>query len=82
MKMCWEVIEDAPGSCVRGPLTQTSQNRIWYDWHKIMRHIYMGSVKMLKEKGMIKGIEVNPDILSPQYISYIKAKFHVILFPQ
>jgi len=62
--------------------TQTPQNCTWHDWHKIMGHIYMGSVKMLKEKDMIKGIEVNPDILLPQYISCITAKSHIIPFPQ
>ena len=44
-------------------------------------NIYMESVKMLKEKDMVKEIEVNPDILLPQYISCIKAKSHIIPFP-
>jgi len=48
---------------------QIPQNCTWHDWHKVMGHIYMGSVKMLKEKDMVKGIEVNPDIQSPQCIS-------------
>jgi len=42
---------------------QTPQNHTWHDWHKIIEHIYMGSVKMLKEKDIVKRIEVNPDIL-------------------
>ena len=63
-------------------VAQTPQNHIWHDWHKIMGHIYMGSVKMLKEKDMVKGMEVNPNILPPQCISYIKAKSHVIPFLQ
>jgi len=42
---------------------QTPQNYTWHDWHKIIGHIYMGSVKILKEKDMVKRIEVNPDIL-------------------
>ena len=42
----------------------------------------MGSVKILKEKDMVKRIEVNPDILLSQYILYIKAKSHVIPFLQ
>jgi len=42
---------------------QTPQNHTWHDWHKIIGHIYMGSVEMLKEKDMVKRIEVNPDIL-------------------
>jgi len=61
---------------------QTPQNRTWHDWHKVMGHIYMGSVKMLKEKDIVKEMEVNPDIQSSQYISCIKAKSHVTLFPQ
>jgi len=61
---------------------QIPQNHTWHDWHKVMGHIYMGSVKMLKEKDMVKGMEVNPDIQSPQYISCIKAKSHVAPFPQ
>jgi len=60
---------------------QIPQNRTWHDWHKVMGHIYMGSVKMLKEKDMIKGMEVNPDIQSPQCILCIKAKSHVAPFP-
>jgi len=47
-----------------------------------MEHIYMGLVKMLKEKNIVKGIEINPNILPPQYILYIKAKSHVIPFLQ
>ena len=42
----------------------------------------MGSVKMLKEKDIVKGMEVNLNILPPQCISCIKAKSHVIPFPQ
>jgi len=61
---------------------QTPQNHTWHDWHKIMGHIYMGSVKMLKEKDIVKGMEVNLNILPPQCISCIKAKSHVIPFPQ
>jgi len=30
-----------------------------------MGHIYMGLVKMLKEKGMVNGIEVNQNTPSP-----------------
>jgi len=62
--------------------TQTPQNRTWHNWHKVMGHIYMGSVKMLKEKDMVKEMEINPDIQSPQYILCIKAKSHIALFPQ
>jgi len=42
----------------------------------------MGSVKILKEKNIVKGMEVNLDILPSQCISCIKAKSHVIPFPQ
>ena len=45
--------------------TQTSQNHTWHDWHKIIGHIYMGSVKMLKEKDMVKRMKVNLNILLP-----------------
>jgi len=61
---------------------QIPQNRTWHDWHKVMGHIYMGSIKMLKEKDMVKGIKVNSDIQSPQCISCIKAKSHIAPFPQ
>jgi len=61
---------------------QTPQNRTWHDWHKIMGHIYMGSVKILKKKDIVKGMEVNLDILLSQYILCIKAKSYVIPFPQ
>ena len=61
---------------------QIPQNHTWHDWYKVMGHIYIGSVKILKEKDMVKGMEVNPDIQSPQYISCIKAKSHVAPFPQ
>jgi len=61
---------------------QIPQNHTWHDWHKIIGHIYMGSVKMLKEKDIVKGIEVNPDIQLPQCISCIKAKSHVAPFLQ
>jgi len=42
----------------------------------------MGSVKILKKKNIIKKIKINPDISPSQCISYIKAKSHIILFPQ
>jgi len=45
--------------------TQTSQNHTWHDWHKIIGHIYMGSVKMLKEKDMVKRMKINLNILLP-----------------
>ena len=47
-----------------------------------MGYIYMGLVKMLKEKDMVKEMEINLDIQSPQCISCIKAKSYVTLFPQ
>jgi hypothetical protein len=61
---------------------QVPQNQSWYDWHKIMGHIYMGSVKMLKEKNMVEGMEVSPDTPPPQFVSCIKSKSHVTPFPQ
>jgi len=42
----------------------------------------MGLVKMLKEKRMVNRMEVNQNTLSPQYVSCIKAKSHIIPFPQ
>ena len=61
---------------------QTPINQTWHDWHKIFGHIYMGSVKMLKEKNMVKGMEVNPETPPPQCTSCIHAKSHVNPFPQ
>jgi len=43
--------------------TQTPQNHTWHDWHKIIGHIYIGSVKMLKKKDMVKEMKVNLNIL-------------------
>ena len=47
-----------------------------------MGHIYMGLVKMLKEKGMVNGIEVNQNTPLPQCVLCIKAKSHITPFPQ
>jgi len=42
----------------------------------------MESVKMLKEKDMVKAMEINLNVLPFQYILYIKAKFYVTPFLQ
>ncbi|KAF5345723.1 hypothetical protein D9757_014965 [Collybiopsis confluens] len=58
------------------------QNRTWHNWHKIMGHIYMGSIRMMKEKNMVTGMEINSSDNLPQCISCIRAKSHVTPFPQ
>ncbi|KIK66772.1 hypothetical protein GYMLUDRAFT_118686, partial [Collybiopsis luxurians FD-317 M1] len=50
--------------------------------HKIMGHIYMGSIRMMKEKNMVTGMEIDPSDPSPQCIPCIRAKSHANLFPQ
>ena len=57
--------------------------RTWDEWHRIFGHLNMGSVKMLKEKGMVLGMEVDRTVeLAAQCQACIVAKQHVKPFPK
>ena len=55
----------------------------WDQWHRILGHINMGSVKMLKEKNMVTGMDVDlSSSPSLQCAACIQAKQHVLPFPK
>lgn len=57
--------------------------RTWDEWHRIFGHMNMGSVKMLKEKGMVLGMEVDRTVEpAAQCNVCIVAKQHIQLFPK
>ena len=57
--------------------------RTWDEWHRIFGHMNMGSVKMLKEKGMVLGMEVDRTVEpAAQCKVCIVAKQHVQPFPK
>ncbi|THU94650.1 hypothetical protein K435DRAFT_576835, partial [Dendrothele bispora CBS 962.96] len=52
-------------------------------WHRIFGHLNMGSLKLLKEKGMVDGLFVDESTPSKvQCIPCIQAKSHVKPFPK
>ena len=54
----------------------------WDQWHRIFGHLNMGSVKMLKDKNMVNGMEVDT-MVEPQAQCQpcIIAKQHVKSYP-
>ena len=59
-----------------------SKAHSWDKWHRIFGHIHHGSVKMLKEKGMVTGMIIdNSSEPPPQCETCIKAKSHAMPFP-
>ena len=55
----------------------------WEDWHRILGHLNMGSVKRLHDKNMVVGMEVSTNSPeSPQCAACIQAKHHVQPFPK
>ena len=59
--------------------------RTWDEWHRILGHLNIGSVKMLKSKGMVLGMDVNEDAevdVDAKCEACILAKQHVKLFPK
>jgi hypothetical protein len=58
-------------------------DQTWDQWHRIFGHLNMASVKMLKSKGMMKGMDVNkmiPPML--QCNAWIQVKQHVTSLPK
>lgn len=57
--------------------------RSWDDWHRVMGHISLSSVKLMKTKGMVEGMEVDTsEDPSPQCAPCIQAKQTVNTFPK
>ena len=58
-------------------------SRTWDEWHRILGHLNMRSVKMLKQKDMVLGMEVDETAEpSTQCKACIVAKQHVQPFPK
>ena len=61
----------------------TMTGRTWDQWHRILGHINMDSVKTSKEKEMVTGMEVDRTVpASDQCETCIQAKHHVTPFPK
>ena len=59
------------------------KSRTWDEWHRIFGHMTMGSIKMLKGKGMVTGMEVDADAkIAEECKACIMAKQHVTPFPK
>ena len=57
--------------------------RTWDQWHRIFGHLNMGSVKMLKDKNMVNGMDVDTTVEpQTQCQPCIIAKQHVKSFPR
>ena len=57
--------------------------RTWDEWHRILGHLNIGSVKMLKSKGMVLGMDVDEDAevdVDAKCEACILAKQHVKRF--
>jgi hypothetical protein len=68
----------APRHVVHMARTQT-----WDEWHNILGHVGMSSIKLLKDKGMVEGLEIDPrSSPSSSCKSCILAKQHQELFPK
>ena len=56
---------------------------MWDEWHKIMGHLNMASIKQLKSKGMVTSMEVDESIpATEQCLACILAKQHLTPYPQ
>src|ERR1700678_2383037 len=57
--------------------------KTWDEWHRIFGHMHMGAVKMMKEKEMVLGMEVDRTVEpAAQCTACITAKQHVKPFPK
>ena len=55
----------------------------WDEWHRIMGHLNMASIKQLKSKGMVTGMEVDESVpATEQCLVCILAKQHLTPYPQ
>ena len=55
----------------------------WDQWHRIMGHLNMGSIKMLKSRNMVTGMEIDESVLaSTECKDCTIAKQHVTPFPK
>ena len=53
--------------------------KTWDEWHRIFGHMHMGAVKMMKDKEMVLGMEVE---LAAQCTACITAKQHIKPYPK
>ena len=59
------------------------KGRTWNEWHRVLGHVNMRSIKLLKEKGLVTGMEVDQsEDAIDQCEVCIKAKQHVKPFPK
>jgi transposase InsO family protein len=69
-------------------VTSTAQAHVavahgWDDWHRIFGHLNMRSLKMLKDKEMVNGLQIDPKSMpSPTCKACVLAKQHHEPFPK
>ena len=74
---------DVKGIAKQDQAYAAKHGRTWDEWHRIFGHLNMGSIKMLKEKGMVLGMEVDRTVdPAMQCKVCIVAKQHVQPFPK
>ena len=79
----WLFDMDVKGIAKQDQAYATKHGRTWDEWHRIFGHLNMGSIKMLKEKGMVLGMEVDRTVdPAMQCKVCIIAKQHVQPFPK
>ena len=59
-----------------------AKERTWDKWHRILGHINIGSIKMLKRNDLVTGLEVDETKEPSQCKACIQGKRHVELFPK
>lgn len=61
----------------------TKEARTWEQWHKILGHISMDSIKLMKRNGLVEGMEIDGSKEpAAQCNMCIQAKQHVTPFPK
>ena len=73
---------DIKGIAKQDQAYTANNSRTWDQWHRIFGHLNMGSVKMLKDKNMVNGMEVDT-MVEPQAQCQpcIIAKQHIKSYP-
>ena len=60
----------------------TAKGRSWDKWHRILGHININSIKMLKTNDLVTGLDINETEEHSQCKACIQGKWHVEPFPK
>ncbi|KIJ40822.1 hypothetical protein M422DRAFT_173145, partial [Sphaerobolus stellatus SS14] len=62
--------------------TAVTKGRTWDKWHRILGHIGMSAVKLLKKNNLVNGMDVDEGESPSQCAACIQGKQHVLPFPK